>query len=82
MFCKNIYRTLCLEVPCPVASVEGLSSGFPILAGLTKIVSVVLAQFLCLTVIIRALLYPICVIKTGWLPRGHETSEMGAFSVL
>lgn len=73
---------MCLEVPGPMASVEGLSSGFPVLADLMKIVSVVLAQFLCLTVIIQALLYPICVIKTGWLPRGHATSEMEAFSGL
>ena len=65
-----------------MASVKGLSSGFPVLVDLRKMVSVVLAQFLCLAVIIQALLYPICVIKTGWLPRGHETSEMEAFSVL
>lgn len=65
-----------------MAPVEGLFSGFPVLADLRKIVSVVLAQFLCLAVIIQALLYPICVIKTGWLPCGHKTSEMEAFSVL
>jgi len=65
-----------------MASAERLSSGFSILVDLRKIVSVFLAQLMCSAVIIQALLYPICVIKTGWLPCGHETREMEAFSML
>lgn len=70
-----------MEYLVPQPQLEGLSE-FPILTALRQIVSVVSAQFLCLAVIIQALLYPICVIKPGWLPHGHATSEMEAFNVL